>query len=640
MTKFIPLAIVAFVSTSFAQGGLTFSEYLNQAQTPVPDTAKAESPNKKPVAPAAPEKANAGDCTDAIARLPETKPNFKFETFPKDLITSVVKVQASCKIKFTCPKDEKMTDVGLTAGCVKQLPKEPAQIMSMLKTVAVPMGQSLIAKELGVDKSEVPSNIKDIPAFAKEQAAKKGLADPPQKVQSFIKFIGVLEGEKTDDIATGEAPPPPTFPFYEAFLDSIEAYANAILPEREKVEAQKVNINAETTSPKDEFEKQIDYEARLAEFEKGKQQKILALEQDYQNVTKEIMDKLKVGITFKNDIPPNWEGLLQKNGDIEEYKERIKKITNKISVATVKNEQIIGLFIKLNFNQKEQEMLAKHWFEKMQIYISRLEKARELMKDYIIREQAQILTTERQKHQMSLGAYNADNEEFEFSMSDANSKTVPFDFSGMVKISPEQARETNRKTDDFTASVDYINYPLIVNGAMLYPGVKKANVFYKEQELKAIGKFKLIPGLDKNAGFTEWVTYADSLLTGKLAPRNLDSVYVMSTSATKSMKMKGSKESSGESGDTFWTNRNIFRTAMFGLCATSFVLAVWQNSEVDSKNTKMNEMYAKAAYSPSEETYAAFQKSVDDIKASEDLRTGFFIGAGAFGAAGIISFFF
>ncbi|MDR3001701.1 MAG: hypothetical protein LBU89_10600 [Fibromonadaceae bacterium] len=425
----------------------------------------------------------------------------------------------------------------------------------------------------------------------------------------------------------------PVFVSYEAFLDSIETYATAILSEKEKLELQKSTVNAETASPKDEFEKQTDYEKRLADFEKEKQQKILALEQDYQNRTKETVEKLKAGITFKNDIQPNWEGILKKNGSIEEYRERAEKLSRKIKKMKTKISQINGLFGKLIFTPSELKILTEHWQNKNALYTSRLEKARELMQDYIIQDQAKILTTERKKFEMSLGAYNADKEEFEFSMNDSNSKTVPFDFSGTVKISPQQARETNRQTDNFTASIDYINFPLIVGEAILYPGVKKANVFYKNQELKTVGLFKIPSGLDQHSNFSEWAIYADSLITGKLAPKNLDSLYAMSASATKPLKEK--KESNPS-----LSGKTVFRIAMFSLSAASFGLGLWQDSEVSSKTQKANKLALEYSEAQNLATYNSYRRGMDDLEASKNLRAGFYVGAGVFGAAGVVSFFF
>ena len=83
-------------------------------------------------------------CREEIIDLPNTKKDFDLQKFPKDLGISVAKVKASCKIKITCPKDSKMTDVGLTAGCVKQLPSEPDKIQALLKDIGMDVGENIV----------------------------------------------------------------------------------------------------------------------------------------------------------------------------------------------------------------------------------------------------------------------------------------------------------------------------------------------------------------------------------------------------------------------------------------------------------------------------------------------------------------
>ncbi|MDR1830180.1 MAG: hypothetical protein LBQ76_05345 [Candidatus Fibromonas sp.] len=463
---------------------------------------------------------------------------------------------------------------------------------------------------------------------------------------TFAEFLNsqtqTADTSKTDTSTAKLAVSAPAPASYEAFLNNTEAYAKTILAEKEKTNSLKAAVNAETASPKDEFEKNVDYEKRLADFEKAKQQKILALEQEYQERIKETMGKFKSGIASKEDIQPDWAGMLKKDGDVKTYLERMGKFTGKISEMKERIAEITALIGNLELGKGDTETLFKHWQEKNLLYIARLEKACELMQDYILQEQAKVLSTDRKKFDMSLGAYNADNEEFIFNMNDSNSKTVPFNFVGTIKISPQQAKETNRQTDSFTASVDYINHPLIVGEAKLYPGVKKTHVFYKEQELPTGGSFKKILDLEKLDGYPEWLVYADSLLNGKLAPRNLDSLYAMKT-AVNAVIAGEAKQSDSKS---FWTGKNIFRAAMLGLSAASLGLGIWQNGEVDSRSKKMNKSYLEALEAQGQPGYdhekysQAFKKRVNDVKASENLRNGFYIGAGAFGLAAAVSFFF
>jgi len=91
-------------------------------------------------------------CLKEVSELPNTKKNFKLETFPGDLASSVIKVKALCKSKLTCPADKKMTDVGLTTGCVKQLPEDPEGIQALIKDSGLEeAGKDKIRKKLDLD---------------------------------------------------------------------------------------------------------------------------------------------------------------------------------------------------------------------------------------------------------------------------------------------------------------------------------------------------------------------------------------------------------------------------------------------------------------------------------------------------------
>jgi hypothetical protein len=315
---------------------------------------------------------------------------------------------------------------------------------------------------------------------------------------------------------------------YEEFLEGIKALANSVMPEKAKFDSQIAAVNAETPAPRDEYESSVEYEKRLVDFEKTKKQKIASLQLEYQKKTKNAMEKIKANMNTKDDFQPDFAGMLEKNTDINGYLERIDNLARKISEMKTSINQVSELLDNLNFQKNELKTLIKHWREKNMLYISRLGRAQELMKDYIVQEQAKILTTPRSKFEMSLGAYNPDKGEFEFSMNDAHSGT-PFDYFGIIKIANNQAREMNRRTDDLTASIDYINYPFTAtSGSKLYPGVMKAHVFYKGQEVSTNGSFKVVQNLKEMKGFMEWAIYADSLISSKLSPRYLTPSYVTS----------------------------------------------------------------------------------------------------------------
>ena len=325
---------------------------------------------------------------------------------------------------------------------------------------------------------------------------------------------------------------------YEEFLEGIRTLANSVMPEKTRFDSQIAAANTETPAPKDEYESSAEYEKRLVNFEKTKKQKVQSLKQEYQTKTRSVMEKIKVNISSKDDIQPNFAGILEKNADLNGYRERMNNLTKKISDMKSNINQVSELLDNLNFTKNDSKTMIKQWREKNIIYISRLIRAQELMKDYIVQEQAKVLATPRNKFEMSLGTYNADRGEFEFFMNDAISETIPFDYSGIIKIANNQAREMNRRTDDLTASVDYINYPFTAtDGSKLYPGMKKAHVFYKGQEVSTTGSFRIIQNLKDMRGFVEWAMYADSLISGKLSPQYLTPSYVTSKSIeTKQLK--------------------------------------------------------------------------------------------------------
>jgi len=74
---------------------------------------------------------------------------------PKELGISVAKVKTLCKRKVTCPGDNTNTEVGLTAGCVKQLPEDPNEIETLLKDVSLELGKNLVSENLEEQTNEV-----------------------------------------------------------------------------------------------------------------------------------------------------------------------------------------------------------------------------------------------------------------------------------------------------------------------------------------------------------------------------------------------------------------------------------------------------------------------------------------------------
>ena len=450
---------------------------------------------------------------------------------------------------------------------------------------------------------------------AAQQAQPQAQPQPQAQAQEAAPVasapVAAAEPVKKEE-KKAEAPPPPkqSYPSYEAYLDSIELTAKLLLPARITLDSMKYVINSEFGT------------------EKNKQIKIENLEKQHKAKEKKIMDKLTSTIRLSQDIQPEWGGLLQENEkDISEYKKRIDKFKEKISDMNVMNTRIKSLLVKLEVKESDIETLEK----KNMLYIKRMERAGELMGNYMLKEEAQVLSTERKKFPMTLGEYNFDKEEFQVNVKDIGS-SVPFDYHGIIRIKPRIAESIDNEVDDFTASIDYLNYPFIVDGAKVYPGAKKAHIYYDGNEVTTIGAFKNIDGFDWREGYLEWATRTDSLLTGKLKYRNLDSSYAM-----KKVRV----------GPPFWTAKRIFRATTFVLSAASLGLGYWQNSAVKTKTNEANVLYRetlKTAVMGDETAHAlnamAYNESVSSVQDGKFARNGLYISAGTFGVAGILSFFF
>jgi hypothetical protein len=470
-------------------------------------------------------------------------------------------------------------------------------------------------------------------SVAKVEAARQ---DSIAKVEAARQdSIARVEAARQDSVARAEAiarANAPPYPHYEAYLDSMEAYVRYLLPGIDRLDSAKKAASEETLKPKSDYETQAVYEQRAANFDKNKQQKIDNLEKEYLEKEKGI-DRLVNAAAFKEDFQPNWSNLLEKNTNADGYKARIDTLSYKVNEMNVKIAQLNRQLSRLVLTKRDSAKVAKNLQEKNFIYMSRLKKAGVLMQDYILQEQAKVLRTDRKKVDMSLGAYDVESQEFDFGMRDIYSEKYPFDYVGKVKIPTAYAEIIDRKTDDFTVSIDYINYPLIINGGKVFPGAKKAYVFYKDMEFDNHGMFRNVEGFENVAGYLEWALRVDSLISGKLVPQDLDASFAMA-------KTKYSEDT----GPSWWTAPRIVRVIAFTLSAASLGTAIWQNTKVGPQLKKAKDSFFDAEgamftddYSDKRTAYYEQKNKLHDI---ENLRNIFYISAGAFGVIGLVSLSF
>ena len=440
-----------------------------------------------------------------------------------------------------------------------------------------------------------------------------------------------IAAARRDSIARANAPP---YPHYEAYLDSLEAYVRYLLPGIERLDSTKKAISEEPLKPKSDYESKASYEDRVANFDKNKKQKIENLEKEYFEKERGI-NRLITAVTLKDDFQPEWGKLLEKNTNADGYKSRIDTIQYRINEMRVKIAQLNKQLGRLILQNGDSAKIAKNLKEKNFSYMARLENAKTLMQDYILQEYAKVLRTDRKKVDMSLGVYYVDNHEFELGMRDIYSEKYPFDFVGRVRIPPAQAEMIDRRTDHFTVSIDYINFPFMVNGVKVFPGAKKAYVFWKDYEFENEGVFKNVPGFENVDGYFDWAMRADSLISGKLEPKDLDASYAM-------QKIKYREDT----GPSWWTVPKVVRILAFTLSAASLGTAIMKNSKVDKKlkDTEAAFNDAEAAILSKDPDYpekrSAYNKQTKNLNKIENERNILYIAAGTFGVIGIVSFAF
>jgi len=89
-------------------------------------------------------------CIDELIAA-KGKSNSDLQGFSTDLVAEVVKVKLQLKLPFGKPADSKVTDMGMTVGCLKAFPENPAQILPILKEAGLDAAKGAVANELAAN---------------------------------------------------------------------------------------------------------------------------------------------------------------------------------------------------------------------------------------------------------------------------------------------------------------------------------------------------------------------------------------------------------------------------------------------------------------------------------------------------------
>jgi len=75
------------------------------------------------------------ECAKELVNVSSSKSSL--DDFATELSPVVAEIKSACRTKRTCPADDKMTDIGLTTGCVKQLPSGSNSLKKALRDAGV-----------------------------------------------------------------------------------------------------------------------------------------------------------------------------------------------------------------------------------------------------------------------------------------------------------------------------------------------------------------------------------------------------------------------------------------------------------------------------------------------------------------------
>ncbi|MDR2593664.1 MAG: PEGA domain-containing protein [Fibromonadaceae bacterium] len=132
-------------------------------------------------------------CIDEILALQAKNPNFDVQKFLTDLPAEVVKTKVKLKLPFGKPKDTEVTSIGITVGCAKVFPENPAQIATTVKDISIELAKKMGQKAVGAtvasalgatDGSVVAGLLANAPLTVPATAAGAPAKTPPTPIST------------------------------------------------------------------------------------------------------------------------------------------------------------------------------------------------------------------------------------------------------------------------------------------------------------------------------------------------------------------------------------------------------------------------------------------------------------------------
>lgn len=253
---------------------------------------------------------------------------------------------------------------------------------------------------------------------------------------------------------------------------------------------------------------------------------------------------------------------------------------------------------------------------KYELYKTRLSRAIEVLQDYILVAAGEPKSLDIPAAQMTLGAYNADASQYAFTAQNEKDG-FSFLYEGSLKMSPEDAKATNKVSDGFKLTAKYYDIPVVFNGSTVYPAWHSLVVDNAGKNFPADGKFKLPATWYEDASVAAAIARADSLRKGLINVRGLEAAYALEYGA--------SSTGSGSSRVLMWVARGI----LFASSAAIGGYGYLQQKKADDLSDQYNPQNAQQG-----------RDKLQDIRDKELVRDRAYFGSAILAVAGAITFAF
>jgi len=331
------------------------------------------------------------------------------------------------------------------------------------------------------------------------------------------------------------------------------------------------------------------------------------------------------------------ELLLKNSTNADDYLKRIAIIENRIQQTDLERSQVINRFMtsypKLapqqpNESESDFDLRREEWqnegnrqyvdlIRRCDEYRERLVRAIEVLQDYLVAVQCEMVRSLAPNAHVNIGAYDSEAEQFAVSVLDTLDKEIPFAFNGVMKMPIDQAAVFNREAS-ISTEVEYLNFPLKTSAGNRYVAMSNLFLIREGAVLGVDGVFAEVD-YSNEVDFAAWKAKSDSILDGSLKARGLTSEYAFDPAADPNASDP-------------WTWRAWTRIAAAVVFVGGLTGGLYENAQ--AKNVADD--YNATSHVGSADLNAARDK----INNHETLRGLFYGLAGAGLLAGVITFVF